>query len=402
MIFKRRRWHYGFSIALHFCIFAVVASKPICKLYAQSSSAERTPSLIVPQSDIKSASSSVIDVHTHFFVKGKHDPELLDRYVQMMDRNRIAVSVSLDGQLGPQLDAHAAYLWTKYPNRFAIFANIDFRGKGSEDNPASWACNQPSFVFDTVETLRAEFKKGRICGLKFFKDFGLRWRNGDGSLIQIDDPRWDPIWDTCGELGIPVLMHTADPSAFFHTADETNERIVELRSRPEWAFVGPEFPSRESLHQARNRVIARHPKTIFINAHFGNDAENLTELAKWLDEFPNLMIEFSSRINELGRQPYSAKNFFEKYQDRILLGTDGPFPEERLRIYWRFLETFDEYFHYSEKSPPPQGDWRIYGIGLHGDILRKIYSENACRVIPGLASKLRAFDASQGCESIGN
>jgi predicted TIM-barrel fold metal-dependent hydrolase len=402
MIFKRRRWHYGFSIALHFCIFAVVASKPICKLYAQSSSAERTPSLIVPQSDIKSASSSVIDVHTHFFVKGKHDPELLDRYVQMMDRNRIAVSVSLDGQLGSQLDAHIAYLWTKYPNRFAIFANIDFRGKGSEDKPASWACNQPSFVFDTVETLRAEFKKGRICGLKFFKDFGLRWRNGDGSLIQIDDPRWDPIWDTCGELGIPVLMHTADPSAFFRTADETNERIVELRSRPEWAFVGPEFPSRESLHQARNRVIARHPKTLFIAAHFGNDAENLTELAKWLDEFPNLMIEFSSRINELGRQPYSAKNFFEKYQDRILLGTDGPFPEERLRIYWRFLETFDEYFHYSEKSPPPQGDWRIYGIGLHGDILRKIYSENACRVIPGLASKLRAFDASQGCESIGN
>jgi len=367
MIFKRRRWHYGFSIALHFCIFAVVASKPIFKLYAQSSSAERTPSLIVPQSDIKSASSSVIDVHTHFFVKGKHDPEL-----------------------------------TKYPNRFAIFANIDFRGKGSEDEPASWACNQPSFVFDTVETLRAEFKKGRICGLKFFKDFGLRWRNGDGSLIQIDDPRWDPIWDTCGELGIPVLMHTADPSAFFRTADETNERIVELRSRPEWAFVGPEFPSRESLHQARNRVIARHPKTLFIAAHFGNDAENLSELAKWLDEFPNLMIEFSSRINELGRQPYSAKNFFEKYQDRILLGTDGPFPEERLRIYWRFLETFDEYFHYSEKSPPPQGDWRIYGIGLHGDILRKIYSENACRVIPGLASKLRAFDASQGCESIGN
>jgi len=402
MIFKRRRWHYGLSIALHFCIFAVGASKPICKLYAQSSSAERTPSLIVPQSDIKSASSSVIDVHTHFFVKGKHDPELLDRYVQMMDRNRIAVSVSLDGQLGSQLDAHAAYLWTKYPNRFAIFANIDFRGKGSEDKPASWACNQPSFVFDTVETLRAEFKKGRICGLKFFKDFGLRWRNGDGSLIQIDDPRWDPIWDTCGELGIPVLMHTADPSAFFRTADETNERIVELRSRPEWAFVGPEFPSRESLHQARNRVIARHPKTLFIAAHFGNDAENLSELAKWLDEFPNLMIEFSSRINELGRQPYSAKNFFEKYQDRILLGTDGPFPEERLRIYWRFLETFDEYFHYSEKSPPPQGDWRIYGIGLHGDILRKIYSENACRVIPGLASKLRAFDASQGCESIGN
>ncbi|MFN9347325.1 MAG: amidohydrolase family protein [Planctomycetota bacterium] len=387
-----------------FCLGVLVfePSDTTSRLYAQDSSAERTPSLSVPKTEIQRASFPVVDVHTHFFVKGKHDPELLDRYVQIMDRNRIALSVSLDGQLGSQLDAHASYLWTKYPSRFVIFANIDFRGKAAEDTPASWACNQPTFVFDTVEAIRAEFRKSRICGLKFFKDFGLRWKNADGSLIQIDDPKWDPIWDTCGELGIPVLMHTADPSAFFRPVDERNERIVELRSRPEWAFIGPEFPSRESLHQARNRVIAKHPKTTFIAAHFGNDAENLAELAQWLDDYPNLIVEFSSRINELGRQPYSSRRFFEKYQDRILLGTDGPFPEERVRIYWRFLETYDEYFHYSEKSPPPQGDWRIYGIGLDDDILQKIYSKNACRIIPGLANKLRAFDAAEGCESPGN
>lgn len=375
---------------LVWCLTCLCSIHAICPLRAQSSSAERIPSLVVSESKIEKASSSVVDVHTHFFVKGKHDPELLDRYVEMMDRNGIAVSISLDGQLGPQLDAHADYLWRKYPNRFAIFANIDFQGKANLNEPNRWACNQPSFVFDTVQSLRAEVKLGRVCGLKFFKDFGLRWKNADGSLIQIDDPRWDPIWETCGELGIPVLMHTGDPSSFFQPLDESNERIGELRARPEWAFVGPEFPTRESLHQARNRVIAKHPRTNFIAAHFGNDAENLAELSGWLDRYPNLYVEFSSRINELGRQPYTARRFFERYQDRILLGTDGPFPEQRIRIYWRFLETYDEYFHYSEKSPPPQGDWRIYGIGLGPGILEKIYAANACRIIPGLTAKLQA------------
>jgi predicted TIM-barrel fold metal-dependent hydrolase len=145
------------------------------------------------------------------------------------------------------------------------------------------------------------------------------------------------------------------------------------------------------LHQARNRVIAKHPKTRFIAAHFGNDAEDLVELSGWLDAYPNLYVEFSSRLNELGRQPYSSQRFFERFQDRILLGTDGPFPEQRLRIYWRFLETQDEYFHYSEKSPPPQGDWRIYGIGLPLEVLEKVYHQNACRIIPGLSKKLQSF-----------
>jgi predicted TIM-barrel fold metal-dependent hydrolase len=369
---------------------------------ASGSSAERTASLVVAQSKISGACFPVVDVHTHFFIKGKHDQQLLDRYVEIMDRNRIAVSISLDGQLGNQLQTHTNYLWTKYPDRFAIFANIDFRGRGIEDDPSSWVCNQDAFVFESVAALRAQVKQGNICGLKFFKDFGLRWKNADGSLIRIDDPRWDPIWEVCGELGIPILMHTADPSAFFRPLDESNERIGELRSRPEWAFVGPDFPLRESLHQARNRVIAKHPKTIFIAAHFGNDAENLSELSEWLDEYPNLYVEFSSRINELGRQPYTARRFFEKHQDRILLGTDGPFPEQRLVIYWRFLETFDEYFHYSEKSPPPQGDWRIYGIGLSPQILEKVYSINACRIIPGLKAKVQAFGTGKGTRPAGN
>ena len=190
-----------------------------------------------------------------------------------------------------------------------------------------------------------------------------------------------------------MIIHTADPNAFFEPIDEANERLRELQVHPDWSFYGSDFPARSALHAARNRVIKKHSGTTFIAAHFGNDAENLKELADWLDQYPNLFVEFSSRINELGRQPFSARQFFETYQDRILFGTDGPWPEERLRIYWRFLETHDQYFLYSEKIPQPQGDWRIYGLNLSQDILKKIYSENAIRVIPGVKQRIEAFEA---------
>ncbi|MFN7731738.1 MAG: amidohydrolase family protein [Pirellula sp.] len=357
------------------------------------SSAEKTPSVVLRSHPREHAAFPVVDVHTHFFAKGRHDPELLDRYVKAMDRNRVAICVSLDGQLGSRLDAHEAFLWKTYRDRFVIFANLDFQGSGQDDRPETWACNQPDFVQRTVEQLRVEASRGRICGLKFFKDFGLRYRNADGSLLQIDDERWDPIWSACGTLGLPVIMHTADPSAFFRPTDASNERALELSAHPDWAFNDERFPTRASLHQARNRILARHPHTQFIAAHFGNDAEDLEELSGWLDTYPNLWVEFSSRINELGRQPYTARRFFETYQDRILFGTDGPFPEERMRIYWRFLETWDEYFLYSEKSPPPQGDWRIYAIGLDAPVLRKIYFENAARLIPGVRERIEKFES---------
>ncbi len=347
-------------------------------------SSEKQSSLQVTEHQPQRAKLRVVDVHTHFYVKGRHDPELLDRYVEWMDRNNIAVCVSLDGQLTGRLAEHDQFLKSKYANRFLIFANIDFQGTGDEEHPSTLACNQEGFVRNVVERLRIEHKAGRIVGLKFFKDFGLRWRSSDNELLKIDDLKWDPIWTVCGELGLPIIMHTADPSAFFRPADENNERIIELKAHPEWSFADPKFPSRDSLHEARNRVIERHPRTIFIAAHLGNDAEDLEQLDSWLSKYPNLYVEIASRLNELGRQPYSARSFFETHQDRILFGTDGPFPEERLKIYWRFLETRDEYFHYSEKSPQPQGDWRIYGIGLPDDILAKVYHKNACRIIPGL------------------
>lgn len=345
------------------------------------------PSLRVDANPLERAKLPVVDVHTHFRVRTRQQPELLEEYVRTMDRNGVAVCVSLDGALGEKWSEHADHLWTQHRDRFVIFTTIDWRGSGREDDPATWDCQRPDFARRIAGQLR-EAKERGASGIKLFKDFGLIYRNPDGSPLAIDDPRWDPIWQACGELGLVVLMHTADPSAFFRPIDERNERWEELHRRPEWSFFDKKFPRREQLHAARNRVIARHPRTTFIAAHLANDGEDLRELAGWLDQYPNLYVELASRISELGRQPYSARKFLVKYADRVLFGTDGPWPETRLRLYWRFLETYDENFPYSEKEFPPQGFWNIYGAGLPDDVLQKIYHENAARLIPGVKERL--------------
>lgn len=344
------------------------------------------PALKVAKTDLKRAKFQVIDIHTHFGFRLRGDREELAKYVRVMDSNNIAVSVSLDAKLGNEED-HLQFIGQGYEKRIAAFVHIDFQGAGRKDDPKTWASSQPGFVRNCVEQLRAAKEKG-ILGVKFFKSFGLTDKNADGSLIKIDDPRFDPIWKSCGELGLPVIIHTADPVAFFQPIDAHNERWEELSRHPDWSFHGDAFPDRDELLAARNRVFARHPNTTFIGAHVANNSEDLADVSKWLDQYPNLVIGFGSRINELGRQPYTARKFFLKYQDRILFATDGPWPELRLSYYWRFLETFDEYFPYSEKSPQPQGMWRIYGIGLPDDVLKKIYHENAIRVVPGMSAQL--------------
>jgi predicted TIM-barrel fold metal-dependent hydrolase len=345
------------------------------------------PTLRVPETLLEHAKFPVVDVHTHFRIRTHQSPEALDEFVRVMDRNNIALCASLDGGLEDRFDEHAKYLWTKYPDRFVIFANIDWRGAGKQDDPASWDCQRPDFARRMAASL-ADAKKRGASGLKIFKDFGLNYKNPDGSLIKIDDERWDPIWKACGELKLPVLIHVADPVAFFQPINATNERWEELHRRPEWSFYGPQFPKHEELLAAFERVVQRHPDTTFISAHVGNNAEDLAAVARLLDKYPNLYVEIASRISELGRQPYSARKFLIKYSDRVLFGTDGPWPETRLRLYWRFLETFDENFPYSEKVPPPQGLWNIYGVGLPDEVLRKIYQENAARIVPGVREKL--------------
>lgn len=337
----------------------------------------------------------VVDVHTHPRLRFRHDPTRLDDFVRIMDAHNIGVAVSLDGRLGDAFDEHAKYLWTKYRDRFVIFANLDWRGDGATDDPASWDCQRPDWPRRMARDL-ADAKRRGASGLKLFKQFGLGYKNADGSLIAIDDRRLDPIWTACGELGLPVIIHTADPAAFFLPIDEKNERWEELSRHPDWSFHGDAWPARDELLAARNRVIARHPDTQFIGAHMANNPEDLSAVADWLDRYPNLVVEISSRIAELGRQPYTSRKFFIKYADRILFGTDGPRPEARLLPHWRFFETRDENFAYAENPFPPQGLWNIHGLGLPDDVLRKLYHQNAARIVPGVKDRLARRDVDRG------
>lgn len=343
----------------------------------------------IAASEISSAKYPVIDVHTHFGLRLRGDRTALAEFVETMDRNRIALCISLDERLDASCGEHLAWLEEQHPGRFATFVHPDFQGDGEDDDPKTWACHQPGFASGVARQLEHAAEQG-ILGVKFFKQFGLGWKNPDGSLIRIDDPRWDPIWEACGRLGLPVLIHTADPAAFFEPIDRFNERYEELSRHPDWSFHGDPFPSRDDLLAARNRVIEKFPDTIFIGAHMANNPEDLETVGQWLDQYPNLYVEPASRISELGRQPFTARDFLVRYQDRILFGTDGPWPEPRLHSYWRFMETRDEYFPYSEKLPPPQGLWQIYGMDLPDDVLQKIYYGNAIQLFPSLQEKLDA------------
>lgn len=352
------------------------------------------PQLVAPRTPVDGARFPVVDVHTHPGLKFRGDPKLLDAFVRIMDEQNIALCVSLDGGIGDAFDEHLAYL-APHADRFLAFANVDWQGDGQADDPGSWACHRPGFARRTAEALARAKQQGAV-GLKVFKDLGLVIKNPDGSLVAVDDPRWDPIWEACGNLGLPVLIHTADPVAFFLPIDERNERWEELRRHPDWSFHGPGFPSHAELTAQLLRVVERRPRTTFIGAHVASYAENLAAVDGWLDKHPNLVVDITSRIAELGRQPRAARAFFLKHQDRILFGTDGPRPAARLEPHWRFFQTRDEYIPYAEDPFPPQGLWRIYGIGLPDAVLRKVYSENAVRIIPGVGEKLRARLAATG------
>jgi len=345
--------------------------------------------LRAPEHHPARAKFPVVDVHTHLRLKLRQTPEALDEFVRLMDNQNIAVCVSLDGELGESLEEHKKFLWTKYRDRFVIFANVDWRGDGRDGDPSTWDCQRGDFARRMAAALAEAHEQGAV-GLKVFKELGLGYRNPDGSLIAVDDPRWNPIWEACGRLGMPVLIHTADPAAFFEPVDRFNERWEELRRRPEWSFARKDFPSHAELLAALMRVVARHPKTTFIGAHGANNAENLEQVGRWLDAYPNLNVEIAARIAELGRQPRAARKFMITYQDRILFGTDGPRELGRLTPHWRLLETSDEYFPYAEGEYPPQGFWSIYGLNLPDQVLRKVYSENAVRLIAGVAERLKS------------
>ncbi|MEM6315792.1 MAG: amidohydrolase family protein, partial [Planctomycetota bacterium] len=238
-----------------------------------------------------------------------------------------------------------------------------------------------------VERTVADFERAINAGargLKVWKNLGLTVKDPDGNRLAIDDPRLAPIWDKAGELGVPVLIHSGDPVAFFEPIDANNERWMQLHRRPDWSFHGPQFPGFREVLDEQDRMFANHPNTTFIGPHMAGDAEDLATLAERLRKLPNVSVDISGRVAELGRQPYTARKFLIEFQDRVLFGTDrypGRPTQPRHRIYFRFLETDDEYFKYYDHPFPPTGDWRIYGVFLPDEVLRKIYYENAAAML---------------------
>jgi predicted TIM-barrel fold metal-dependent hydrolase len=314
----------------------------------------------------------VIDVHNHLGGgKARLTPETVNRYLGVMDDVGVRTVVNLDGGWGDRLKETLAALDEAHPGRFLTFALVNFDGLDDE----KWGEREAA-------RLEESFKAG-AKGLKFHKTLGLIYRTKDGKLFPIDDPKLDPVWATCAKHGRPVVIHIADPAAFFTPLDRFNERWHELNSNPNWLFYGEKFPRRQDLLDQLHRVIAKHPKTTFINTHFGNNAEDLASVADKLDKYPNMYVDIDARISELGRQPFTARKFFLRYQDRIMFGTDTTPRREAYRVYYRFLETEDEYFDCSA-SHHRQGFWNIYGINLPPEVLDKVYRKNAERVLYGV------------------
>ena len=348
--------------------------------------------LKVPSTRVARARVPAIDFHTHLgfsasasggVPQGEEVRFLAPaaEVLAVMDRVDLRMMVNLTGGVGAGLQQSIQQFQTAHPDRFVTFAE-----------PRWTRINDPTYSRDQADDIERAHRLG-ARGLKVLKTLGLYLRQQitSGPLLAIDDPRFDAMWEACGALRMPVAMHVGDPEAFFLPIDRFNERFEELNNHPDWSFYGRDFPPLRQLLDARNRVFARHPKTTFVALHVGHDAEDLGYVSECMDRYPNMLVETGARIGELGRQPRTTRRFFDRYQDRILFGTDAVphgvqtpqqiFGEALYEIYFRFFETEDEYFDYAPAATPPQGRWRIYGIGLPDAILRKVYHDNAARVL---------------------
>jgi len=328
-----------------------------------------TSTLVVPGAVVKKAKFPFIDVHGHQY---RMPNQNLTPVITAMDTLNMGIMVNLSGRSGKELQKSVQNIKDNYPNRFVVFANVDFSGVGKE----GWA-------EEAAAQLEQDIKNG-ARGLKVYKSLGLRNEDSDGNRIAVDDPRLDPIWAKCGEMGVPVLIHTADPKPFWDDFDADNERWLELKTRPNRKRDANNPAPWEQLIAEQHNMFKKHPNTTFINAHMGWYANDLGTLGKLLDEMPNMNVGIGAIIAELGRQPRAAKSFFIKYQDRILFGKDSWKPEE-FPTYFRILETADEYFPYHKKY---HAYWAMYGMDLPDDVLKKVYYKNALRIVPGLDSSL--------------
>ena len=325
--------------------------------------------LVVPTHPLTKAKFPFIDVHNHQFNMNNQN---LQDLVTPMNKMNMAVMVNLSGVGGDKLKQSVKNIQTNFPKRFIVFTNIDFAGIG-----------EPNWTKEAVAKLEADVKNG-ANGLKIYKSLGFSVKDKSGKRVTVDDPRLDAIWHKCGELGIPVIIHTADPKPFWDPLDENNERWLELKTHAGRKRSDTDPAPFETLIEEQHRIFKKHSNTTFIAAHFGWYANNLAHLDTLLTALPNVVVEFGAVIAELGRQPRAAKQFFTKYQDRIMFGKDSWVPEEYY-TYFRVLETEDEYFPYHKKY---HAFWKMYGMGLPDAILKKVYYKNALRIIPNIDKSL--------------
>ena len=342
-----------------------------------SSGAQKTPTieeydpkstLVVPEHQVERAKFPFIDIHSHHW---NPTPAEVEELVSGMNSLNMQVMVNLSGGTGQALQRTVAVMKAKYPGRFVVFANMDYRD-----------LDKPGFG-DRLAAQLAEDVRNGAQGLKIFKDFGMELHYANGQRVHVDDPAFSPVFEKCAELGIPVLIHVAEPSAFFDPWDKTNERWLELKQFPGRARPPAKYPKFETLMTERNHLLALHPKTNFILAHLGFHGNDLARLGRLFDEHQNAYVDIAAVLAELGRQPYSAHDFLTKYQDRVLMGKDI-YEVNEYKWYFRALETKDEYFEYYRKR---HAFWRIYGFQVDDAVLKKIYYKNALKLVPGIDAK---------------
>lgn len=334
------------------------------------------PELVVATTEVGRARVPAVDVHNHLGRWLNADDRWMigdvGALVAAMDELGVETIVNLDGRWGAELDANLDRYDRAHPGRFATFCHLD------------WSLlAHPGSSARLVDQLKRSADAG-AAGIKVWKDLGLDVRNASGALVQPDDPQLGDVWETAADLDLPVLIHVADPVAFWRPIDRHNERFEELARHPDWHYGSRPVPSHEELLCSLERLLAAHPRTTFIGAHLACCAENLSRVSRMLADHPNLVVDLSAREAELGRQPRTARAFLVQHADRVLWGTDAfPFTAGRYRTWFRLLESADEHFPYSE-GPPEQGRWAISGLDLPDGVLQALYADNARRVVPAL------------------
>ncbi len=332
---------------------------------------EPVSTLVVPEHPLTHSKFPFIDVHNHQWIMPVQD---LEKLVIEMDSLNMGVMVNLSGFRGKILEWSLNNVNKNYPNRFALFLNINFEDLDDK----GWPNDQLAMMDEAV-------RQG-VRGLKVYKGLGLTDKDNNGQRIAIDDVRLDPIWAKCGELGIPVLIHSGEPASFWKPKDKYNERWLELKQEPDRYRPADKFPPFETIMAEQHNVFRKHTKTKFIDAHLGWFGNDLDRLGKLFDEMPNVYTELGAVLAELGRQPKFARAFMIRYQDRVLFGKDT-YKMEEYYTYFRVLETGDEYFNYYRKR---HAHWKMYGLELPDSVLKKVYYENAMKVIPGIDKSLFA------------